>query len=149
VAHVEVAGAQAPPSLPGLDWAPFKSCTIVFDIGNGNTIPVVQVKAVLQWPGSTDTFEVTWPLTLADGQLKLTGNFNPPLSMAYAFKLAGGVNLISQIPPPFSALTGLGVTGLEMGYDTTTSSTTFVSVLAAYTGKPCRCSPCSRWTACR
>lgn len=134
--HVEVAGAEPPPALPGLQWAPFKSCTMVFDIANSRAIPVAQVQAVLQWPGSSDTFDVTWPLTLTDGALKLTGNFNPPLSIDYAFKLAGGVNLLPQVPPPFSALTGLGVTGLELGYDRTTSSANFVSVLVSYTGAP-------------
>ncbi len=140
-AEVTLTATSAPEPLPGLQWSPFASVGMVIGGGNGAALPVVQATAELQWPGSADGFSVSWPVALADGAFKVTGDFHPGLSLDYAFKLAGGVNLIAQVPPPFSALTGLAVTGLEIGYDTTTASTTFVSVLASYTGAPVRLLP--------
>ncbi len=53
-------------------------------------------------------------MPIKEGQWQLVGDFATPLTISKFYQLAGGVDLTQSVPSPFNALTGFGVTNMQL-----------------------------------
>ncbi|TMJ20860.1 MAG: hypothetical protein E6G94_00325, partial [Alphaproteobacteria bacterium] len=133
-ATVRITGSV--PSLAGVPWVPIDQATLVVELANDGSIPVLSVECALQWPQQVETITLTLPLPFPKTGFTLTGTFDPALSLDVAFKMAGGANPVAQLPAPFSVASKFGLTDAELVYDRAASTIDSGSFKASYNGGP-------------
>ena len=112
----------APPELP---WLRFKDPFVELSTIDADMPTVGKIGGTIESAGVT----VGIKLPVEDGQWQLEGSFVKPYpSIAKFYALAGGADLTQSLPSPFNGLAGLGVSALQLAFDSKRSTVKYVGV---------------------
>ncbi len=110
-----------------LPWLQFENPYISLQVADSLLPAQGSVGGMLQ--GLDLDLDITLPIN--DGLWQLTGHFDEPASISKFYQLAGGVNLVQSLPSPFNAFTAIGVTDLQLAYNTKENKIQYVSFVMA------------------
>lgn len=104
-------------SLAGVQWFKLNNLTVDATIpGNDNRMHGT-ISSLIALGGNPVSFELAFPSS-ADGKVVIDGDFsaNPP-ALDDLFKLLGGLNFMTTLPPQISSVANIELKKLKFGYD--------------------------------
>ncbi len=112
----------------GVEWFGFSNPSYYFKVDETNARLAGHIEAKLSL-GTNITLSL--PLPVFDNQWRFQGQFgkgNAP-SLDILFQLAGGINLVRNLPAPFSTISGFGIRDMELLYDSGAKKLSYIRFL--------------------
>ncbi|MFI6599275.1 LysM peptidoglycan-binding domain-containing protein [Nonomuraea sp. NPDC050536] len=102
-------------ALDEIPWIGFSSPFVELCVIDSGAAPAGSVGGTLE---GVDV-ELAFQLPVVEGKWQLAGAFAPPYpGIARFYQLAGGVDLVRELPAPFDGLAGFGLQNANLVYDT-------------------------------
>lgn len=103
-------------SFTGMDWIVFRDPSLGLALSDGVKLSFGSAAGTVLVGGQE--LSIAWRFPTPDDAMLVTARFVGSYpSIASFFALAGGINLVQILPPPFNALVDLGLAELEIAYD--------------------------------